>query len=296
MTTAKRRELLIARIAALAAEGLTRQQIADDLGYAYGTIVNTAKAAGIEIGRQHGSGYRSDDPYGRLADNRAAEFAARYKAGETLKQIGDSHGLTRERVRQVLALRGIDRTDGGQFVKSARARSRSEDRREKACIARRGCGIADYNHLLAIGREMMAAGADRSRTPVGAYKHQKFNAAKRGIEWRLTLWQWWTIWQQSGRWEQRGRGHGFMMCRKGDAGPYAVDNVYIAPGTHNSSSHKVKTSGMPVGVTNRRGRYVAKICVEGRIEHLGIYSTAEEAYDAYLKRLAEVAPHVRSAA
>src|SRR5687768_4747766 len=33
---------------------------------------------------------------------RAAEFRRRYLAGETLREIGDSHGITRERVRQVL--------------------------------------------------------------------------------------------------------------------------------------------------------------------------------------------------
>ena len=33
-----------------------------------------------------------------------------------------------------------------------------------------------------------------------------------------------------GNWEERGRGHGYQMCRVRDAGPYAVNNVYIATG------------------------------------------------------------------
>lgn len=49
------------------------------------------------------------------------------------------------------------------------------------------------------------------------------------------VWEWWTIWQMSGRWEERGRGHGYMMCRKGDVGPYALGNVVIATGDFNAA-------------------------------------------------------------
>lgn len=44
-----------------------------------------------------------------LEDCRERVMAARYKAGETLKQIGDSFGITRERVRQILHSVGVER-------------------------------------------------------------------------------------------------------------------------------------------------------------------------------------------
>jgi hypothetical protein len=71
-----------------------------------------------QIGREHGLSAPTASRYIRAAggvikwpkktasgvadDARADEFRARYLAGETLQQIGDSHGLTRERVRQIL--------------------------------------------------------------------------------------------------------------------------------------------------------------------------------------------------
>jgi hypothetical protein len=70
-----------------------------------------------------------------------------------------------------------------------------------------------------------------------AFSDQKRESKRRGIEWKLTLWEWWTIWQESGKWELRGRCKGnYVMCRIEDLGPYARANVYIATGSHNLKS------------------------------------------------------------
>ena len=59
------------------------------------------------------------------------------------------------------------------------------------------------------------------------FKQQKATAGIRGIEWRLTFYQWWNAWQQSGYWDNRGKGSGYCMARKGDSGPYSVENIYF---------------------------------------------------------------------
>lgn len=41
-------------------------------------------------------------------------MAEQYKSGETLQQIGDEYGISRERVRQILAKHGVKRSQGGQ--------------------------------------------------------------------------------------------------------------------------------------------------------------------------------------
>jgi hypothetical protein len=68
------------------------------------------------------------------------------------------------------------------------------------------------------------------------YTQHKYGAKTRGIGFHLNLWEWWTIWRDSGKWAERGGAKGcYVMCRKGDSGPYAVGNVYIATTEHNSS-------------------------------------------------------------
>ena len=60
------------------------------------------------------------------------------------------------------------------------------------------------------------------------YSCQKSKAKQRGIDFQLTFEEWWNIWQQSGKWEQRGFRKGqYVMSRKNDIGPYAIENVFI---------------------------------------------------------------------
>ena len=73
------------------------------------------------------------------------------------------------------------------------------------------------------------------------YFEQRQNARNRGISFELTFDDWFAIWQQSGKWELRGRGKGtYVMSRIGDAGPYAVNNVYINSQEQNASEGSLK--------------------------------------------------------
>lgn len=221
--------------------------------------------------------------------NRMELIAAMYTAGYTLQQIGDQFGITRERVRQLLRKHtSITKIDGGQALKT---RHKREARQNK--MMRAGCTFAQWKHLLAIGKEMMDGGAGAYRTPTRAYASQRQNAKIRGIEWNLTLWQWWTIWQESGKWERRGRGQGYAMCRHGDVGPYSVDNVFIGTSRENSSRPDSKKSGLPIGVVKTtQGKFAAWRCVSGKKKWLGQYATPELAHAAYL---ASLAPEARAA-
>ena len=65
-------------------------------------------------------------------------------------------------------------------------------------------------------------------TPKGQYSAQKRKAKQRKIEWQFDFDSWWKVWQDSGKWEERGDERGrYCMSRRGDTGPYSVDNVYI---------------------------------------------------------------------
>lgn len=152
-----------------------------------------------------------------------------------------------------------------------------------------GCSREFWCELYDIGRAMIDAGGSRDATPLRAYCHQRFAATHaRGVEWHLTLPEWWAIWTESGHWTERGTGRGYQMCRNADTGPYAVGNVYIAPGAINLSAASKKEL-LPIGVARiKKGKmkpYRAICWVEGKQRHLGCFGTVTEARNAYLVAL-----------
>lgn len=69
-------------------------------------------------------------------------------------------------------------------------------------------------------------------TPKGRYYQHKCNAARRGVEFKLTFEEWLNIW--SDKYDQRGTSiNSYVMCRKEDKGAYEVGNVYINTVSHN---------------------------------------------------------------
>lgn len=67
-----------------------------------------------------------------------------------------------------------------------------------------------------------------------AYKNQVRSSRKRGIDFLLTFEEWRDWWLIDNRWSNRGRHSGqFVMARRGDAGPYSIDNIYLATSRQN---------------------------------------------------------------
>lgn len=161
-------------------------------------------------------------------------MAEMYRSGMTLQQIGDAYHMTRERVRQCLAMVGLSGKDGGAAKIAADRAAERAAKMDAKYIRRTGMPFAEYK-----------AAPKRAKR---AYLRQKANAKIRGISWEITFAQWWDVWQKSGKWAERGRGQGYCMGRKGDAGPYAVGNVYICTVAQNASDSYV---WKPVHLRNR---------------------------------------------
>lgn len=224
---------------------------------------------------------------------------ASYKHGNTLQQIGDRYGITRERVRQILVRKFNVRGDGGGIhARGALRQQAAMAKKDAKCLALHGITYAQRKVLQELGRQMMAAGAGRERTPIGAFLRQKDSAHNRGIEWKLTLGQWWGIWTESGKWAERGRGRlGYCMSRVGDCGAYEVGNIIIITCGQNASLARFnkptkrraeEKMGVYLNYPNTRKPYVARF---GR-KSLGMFATEDEAYAArraYLALLSDAA-------
>jgi hypothetical protein len=267
-----------------AASGLTIKEAAANIGYSYEAVYKCARTNGIKF--RHG---RTIPKTAREQDCRTLAMKAAYESGKTLHEIGQEHGVTRERVRQLLTETfGITAKDGGGRVRSERTRAKVFAEREAQALRKWGCTFAQYRLLRIISRKLVANGAGDCTTPLGAFRQQKANAKQRGIGWELSLWQWWTIWQKSGKWDRRGRHLGsaaFVMCRKGDVGPYSVENVHIAPSFANVSEANRKAE-LPIGVHRvKSGKFKAIRIMGGKTLHLGLFDTPEEAGLAYLQSL-----------
>ena len=96
------------------------------------------------------------------------------------------------------------------------------------------------------------------------YTQQRCAARKRNIEWLFTFELWWKMWNESGHWLQRGRKKGqYCMARKGDIGPYSVDNVDIVVVSINASEAS----------KGKVGHWAGKKMSAERIEQMRIAST-----------------------
>lgn len=255
---------IIEDLKSLAASGFTMSEAAAELELSYVYVARLAREQDLKFLR---SGLAL------VAPVRVQQMVALYRSGKTLNDIGQQYGLTRERVRQLMTkFYGIRAPDGGIHKTAEVNRGKFEAKRNARSLRKWGCNFDQYVLL----RDMYK--------PTRAYASQRQNAAKRGVGWELNLWQWWSIWQQSGKWAQRGRGQGYMMCRKGDLGPYAVDNVFIATGPENSLEGSKKKSGLPIGVRKNKkyAGYSAKRSINGKKLYLGSYPTPELAHAAYL--------------
>src|SRR6185503_17159851 len=70
-----------------------------------------------------------------------------------------------------------------------------------------------------------------------AFNRHRNGVKRRGIQFLLTWEQWRGWWLTDGRWANRGcHTGGFVMARKGDYGPYALDNIFCCTNGENGAA------------------------------------------------------------
>jgi hypothetical protein len=58
-------------------------------------------------------------------------------------------------------------------------------------------------------------------------------------------------------------------------------NLREATRRQNSANRRKLSGDLPKGVTRHRGKFRAQIRIQGRVKHLGVYNTPEQAHAAY---------------
>lgn len=179
---------------------------------------------------------------------RALGLAERYKEGETLEMIAITEGVTRERVRQLLAKVNVRGPDGGSAARRARRKeitdANAAARKERKCMEFYGCDLATYFLLTGYGKFSKGKGRYQSKDLAPAYYSHKWAAKRRGVGWEITLPQYAEFVMPEIQKIDRGA---FSLTRIDKKGPFAIGNVEIIT----ASEHAKRIKGF-VQANNRR--------------------------------------------
>jgi hypothetical protein len=275
-----RRNIDWSRAIPLVADGACGADIARHLGCTPSAVYIWAARIGVAL--PHGHKAAAERVHG-ISDSagRTEKMVSMYRQGLTLDAIGRQYGITRERVRQILKKAGVTSLDGGKHVRCEIKKANRSAAMEARIRAKYGVSFDEWRQLSA------------SRI-THAYIRQRQSAAARGIEWRLTFFEWLSVWRASGKLEQRGRGKGkYCMSRIKDGGPYAIGNVHVQPCEVNSSEATEKWIGKTKehrGVFHLYPGLSKPFVVKVKGKSVGRFATCEEAVAARDRALAELQP------
>jgi hypothetical protein len=164
---------------------------------------------------------------------RDIDIAARFRGGETIRQIASVHGITFQAVHLRIQKMGISRLEGGIALLAKKKHEALTNKRDRGSMQTYG---VSYQEKKLFDRKYPKQ--------LSKYFKQKVNAMNRGIEWKINLREWIKIWEDSGHFHERAR-NGYVMARFGDVGPYEVGNVYICTASQNVKDY-YKHSKRPV--------------------------------------------------
>jgi hypothetical protein len=96
------------------------------------------------------------------------------------------------------------------------------------------------------------------RDPLIAYAEQRANALRREVPFLLSFSEWWHFWKD--HYPRRGaREQDFCMARKGDQGPYALDNVYLATTAQNRRDYQYNPVAKDINKQSRKEKLHAEL-------------------------------------
>lgn len=161
----------------------------------------------------------------------------RLQAGETLQEIGDALGVTRERIRQIAVKGGTAGKTGLLKRKELRAKTDEErradflDQREKRYQGAYGCSYAEVLVL----NDGLPFTHPESRTLGYRYWVRNVLVVMRSSG-TLNFPQWCAVWGD--RWKERGRGTAYRLSRIDRTKAFTIDNVICERGDEGTSRQR----------------------------------------------------------
>lgn len=194
-------------------------------------------------------------------DSRTLEMEALYRSGQTLEQVGQKYGVTRERVRQLISARGVTRLDGGKAVERflrthdiiAKEKAYLEDR-DRRCYEKKGMSLERW-------KEHVAQWGNGKGSPFVVFTVQRSNYRP---VWELSFADWWALWEESGKWAEHGRGFGYQMIRYGGSGLYKLGNVFITTGDERARHSYLTTTAAERTVKREKTQKLARDYIKTR--------------------------------
>jgi hypothetical protein len=140
-------------------------------------------------------------------------LAGQYRKGRTLEELGREVGVSRERVRQIVAKYGAKSSEGGAAKRAKERRERIRSERDQRYLKKYGLTRQEYV-------EAREAGYQK------AWAEQKRNAQRRNIGWELSLKDFSEAWE--GKFHLRGKRRDALVMTRIDLNqPFTKDNVKI---------------------------------------------------------------------
>lgn len=298
-------------IAEMYRSGKTQVEVGASFGISGGRVCQILRGVGVTAKDRAKHGVGAPGNYKRIVQVSSHQaMIDMYKSGSTLENIGGAYGISRERVRQIIASTGLTRIDGGSsircFLNSGKKISAAKVANEKTEARIRSTWAMSLDNYKAHVSEY--GSSSEKSSPMAKYIQQRKTAQYRGIAWNFTFPEWWGVWQESGKWDERGLSKdGYVMARWGDGVvPYSVGTVHICTQSENSkesfivSPHAERFANSPtragggLGYTyvkrNKTNPYVAQF----RGKSLGCFPLPELAREAYLNAAKGIFPPVRS--
>jgi len=210
---------------------------------------------------------------------RDGQIVERYLKGNiTLRQLGAEHGISCERVRQVLDTAGIN----SRRIRTIRRQVRAQQAQERRCVKRFGVDTATHGGIrdgdAALRREGVTLGVIR------CFERDKRRAKQQGVAWELDLQQYAWLWSDFGRFDRGTIAKPeYELGRLDESAPFSYDNAVfdtICP-RKPEEIVKRKYTGLPTGVRRVGKRYVAVSRIGGGYRRFGPYESAAEAAASY---------------
>jgi hypothetical protein len=100
------------------------------------------------------------------------------------------------------------------------------------------------------------------KTAKHRYHTCRAEALARNIEWQITYEEWYDWWLEQGydrEYPLPNTAHGPCMCRKGDTGPYHIDNIYMATRQVNSIHREMNKPSKRKAIKTPWGEYPSMV-------------------------------------